>query len=88
MLGFIISTAAFSVVAYFMNRYFKAQSIDQTNSHKMLVMVTATMISIGTGWLVDHLDGDAKLPEKNISFMEVIKSGDPMKIAMKLIGIN
>ena len=88
MLGFIISTAAFSVVAYFMNRYYKAQSINQTNSHKMLVMVTATMISIGTGWLVDHLDSDAKLPEKNISFMEVIRSGDPMKIAMKLIGIN
>ena len=88
MLGFILSTAAFSAVAYTMNRYFKAQSIDQTNSHKMLVMVTATMISIGTGWLVDHLDGDAKHPEKNISFMEVIRSGDPMKIAMKLIGIN
>ena len=88
MLGFILSTVAFSVVAYAMNRYFKAQSIDQTNSHKMLVMVTATMISIGTGWLVDNIDSDAKLSEKNISFMEVIKNGDPMQIAMKLIGIN
>ncbi len=88
MLGFIISTIAFFVVAYAMNRYYKAQSIDQTNSHKMMVMVTATIISFGTGWLVDNLDGDAKLPEKNISFMDVIKSGDPMQIAMKLIGIN
>ena len=88
MVGFIISTIAFSAVAYAMNCYFKAQSIDQTNSHKMLVMVTATIISIGTGWLVDDLDGDAKLPEKNISLMEVIKSGDLMQIAMKLIGIN
>lgn len=88
MLGFIISTIAFSVVAYAMNRYFKAQSIDQTNSHKMLVLVAATLISIGTGWVVDNLDGDAKLPEKNISFMDVMKSGDPMQIAMKLIGIN
>ena len=88
MLGFVISTIAFSVVAYAINRYLKAQSIDQTNSHKMLVMVTATVISIGTAWLVDELDGDAKLPEKNISLMEVIKSGDPMQIAMKLIGIN
>ena len=54
----------------------------------MLVMVIATIISIGTDWLVDNLDGDAKLPEKNRSFMEVIKSGDPMQIAMKLIGVN
>ena len=82
MLGFILSTIAFSIVAYAMNRYFKVQSIDQTNSHKMWVMVIATMISIGTGLLVDHLDGDAKLPEKKISFIEVIKSGDPMQIAM------
>ena len=88
MLGFVLSTISFTIVAYAMNRYFKAKSIDQTNSHKMLVMVMATFISIGTGWLVDNLDGDAKLPEKNISIVDVIKSGDPMQIAMKLIGIN
>ena len=88
MLNFIFSTIAFSVAAYAMDRYYKAQSIDQTNSHKVLVMVVATVISIGTGQLVDNLDGDAKLPEKNISFVDVIKSGDPMKIGMMLIGIN
>lgn len=71
-----------------MNRHFKAQSIDRTNSHKMLVMVVATVISIGTGWLVDIMDGDANLPEKNISFVDVIKSGDPMQIGMMLIGVN
>lgn len=70
-----------------MNRYFKAQSIDQTNSHKILVLVAATLVSFGTGWLVDNLDGDANLPEKNISFTGVVKSGDPTQIVMKLIGV-
>ena len=70
------------------NVCFKYQEIDQASAHKAIVLVVATVASFGVGWLVDNLDGDAKLPEKHISFVDVIKSGDPMQIALKLIGVN
>jgi hypothetical protein len=41
----------------------------------MIVMLVVVAISFGMEWLIDILDGDAKLPEKNISFVDVIKSG-------------
>lgn len=49
----IISTIAFPAVACAINRHYKAKSIDQTNFHKMQVIMVAIVISIGTGWLVD-----------------------------------
>ena len=86
MLGFLISTIAFSFAAYALNRYFDAQELDSTRSRKILVMTAATLISIGVGWFVDKLDGDAALPQKSIT--EVIQGGDPVQIVKMLAGIN
>jgi len=88
MLSFIISMLAFFLAAYALNRYFRAQELDNTRSLSILVMIVATFISIGTGWLVDKLDGDAALPEHNVSIMDAIHSGDPVKIAKLLAGFN
>lgn len=88
MLGFIISTIAFSMAAYALNRYFDARSIDGTHSRKWLVFGVATLVSIGSGWVVDKLDGDADLPGRNASITDVIQSGDPIQIAKMLAGIN
>ena len=88
MLSFIISMIVFFLAAYALNRYFRARELDNTRSLSILVMVVATFISIGTGWLVDKLDGDAALPQHNVSVVEVIQSGDPVKIAKVLVGIN
>lgn len=88
MLGFLISTIGFSATAYALNRYFDAQTLGNTQSRKVLVMVVATIISIGIGWLVDRLDGDAALPRKNVSIADVIQSGDPLLIAKMLAGVN
>jgi hypothetical protein len=52
------------------------------------VFVFATLISIGVGYLVDIVDGDFYLPKKDISLIDVIKSGDPLLIAKTIIGIN
>jgi hypothetical protein len=88
MLNFIISTIVFSVVAFALNRHFDAQELASTRSRTMIVMVAATLISIGAGWAVDILDGDAELHKNEPSMMDVIQSGDPMKIAKLLAGFN
>lgn len=74
MLSFLISTFVFFLAAYALNRYFDAQELDSSRSRKTLVLVVATFISIGAGWLIDKLDGDAALPQNNVSITEVIQS--------------
>lgn len=88
MLNFIISTIAFSLAAYALDRHFNAQAPEGTHSRKFLVFSVATIISIGAGWAVDKLDGDADLPARNVSVVDVIQSGDPLQIAKLLVGIN
>lgn len=74
MLSFLISSFVFFLAAYALNRYFDAQELDSSRSRKTLVLVVATFISIGAGWLIDKLDGDAALPQNNVSITEVIQS--------------
>lgn len=88
MLNFIISTAAFSISVYVLNRYFENQNLNGTRIKTIIVMVTATLISIGTGWAVDKLDGDAELHKHDPSMLEIFQSGDPVKIAKLLAGFN
>ena len=88
MLNFIISTIAFSLSVYGLNRYFNAQATSGTRSRTMIVMVTATIISIGAGWTLDQLDGDAQLHKNDPSITEIVKSGDPIQIAKVLAGFN
>jgi len=86
MLGFLISTIAFIVAVYALNRYLDGQSLDSNRSRKLLVMTVATVVSIGAGWLVEKLDGDAALPQKSMA--EVIQGGDPVQLAKMLAGIS
>ena len=51
-------------------------------------MVAAILISIGAGWVADQLDGDAELQKNDPSMTEIVKSGDPVKIAKLLAGFN
>lgn len=88
MLGFVISTIAFSLAARALNRYFEAQSADGAHSRRWLVLSVATLISIGSGWVVDKMDGDADAPRRNISMIDAVRSGDPILIAKMLAGIN
>lgn len=88
MLGFLISTIAFSLAAYVLNRYLDARGLDSISSRKVIVMTVATLISIGTGWAVDKLDGDSELHQQNITITDAIQNGDPIQIAKILAGIN
>ncbi len=88
MLNFLISTIVFSLAAYALNRYFDAQDLDSTRSRKIMVMTVATLISIGAGWAIDKLDGDAELHKNDPSITNVIQSGDPVQIAKILAGFN
>lgn len=47
----------------------------------MIVMVAATLVSIGAGWAVDQLDGDAELHKNDPSMINVVQSGAPVQIA-------
>jgi len=49
-------------------------------AHTIVVMVAATLISIGEGWAVDLIDGDAELNNNDTSLMDLVQSGDPMKV--------
>jgi hypothetical protein len=88
MLNLIISTIAFSLAAFALDRYFNAKAPEGTHSKKLLVFGLATFVSIGAGWATDKVDGDAALPGKGVSVIEVIQSGDPIQIAKMLAGIN
>lgn len=88
MLNFLISTIAFSIAVYALNRYFDSQAINGTRSRTIIVMVAATLVSIGAGWATDQIDGDAELHKNDPSMAEVVQSGDPMKIAKLLAGFN
>ncbi len=86
MLGFILSTIAFSIALQALNRHFGVEHEDKASSKKATVIVIATLFSLGVGWTTDKLDGDADKPQKSIA--EVVKSGDPLLIAKMLIGIS
>lgn len=47
----------------------------------MIVMVAATLVSIGAGWAVDQLDGDAELHKNDPPMMKVVQSGAPVQMA-------
>ena len=87
MINFLVSTITFSLVVCVLNRIFNAHSANH-RSITLTVMVVATLFSIGIGWVVDKLDGDAELHKNDPSMMETIKSGDSVKIAKLLIGFN
>ena len=86
MLNFIVSTAAFSLAAFGLNRLLANQPGRALAPNGFIVLVVATLVSIGAGWVVDELDGDADKPHPSIS--QVIHSGDPVLITKTLIGIN
>jgi hypothetical protein len=54
----------------------------------MVVMLAATLISIGAGWAFDLIDGDAELHKNDPSMIDIVKSGDPMKRVKLLAGFN
>jgi hypothetical protein len=88
MLNFFISSIAFSLSAYVLNRYLQTKNIISTQSRSLVVMLLATIISIGVGWTTDQLDGEAELHKNDPTFTEIVKSGDPVKLVKLLIGLN
>ncbi|MEI8363612.1 MAG: hypothetical protein WCG35_10395 [Betaproteobacteria bacterium] len=71
-----------------MNRFFDTNDLKKSRSRTMVVMITATLISIGAGWVVDQIDGDAELHKNDPSIIEIAQSGDPVKLAKLLAGFN
>jgi len=88
MLGFALSTIAFFVAAYLLNRYLDDQSIDKNFSRKLLVGTVATVISIGAGWATDKLTGEEDTPQKSVSVTDAMQSGDPAQVIKALSGIK
>lgn len=88
MPGLFLSTIAFFLAAYFLNRYLDAQGLDRNLSRKFLVGMLATLVSLGAGWAVDKLDGDADAPQKNMSLTDVMQSGDPTQALKALSGLK
>ena len=88
MLSLFLSTLAFFAAAFVMNRYLDAQGLDHNMSRKILVGTLATVISIGAGWAVDKLDGDADAPRKDVSLSDIMQSGDPTQALKVLSGLK
>ncbi len=87
MINFIVSTVAFSLTAYLLNRYFKTHP-DSSRHITLSIMAVATLVSIGAGWVADEVDGEAERHKNDPGLSEIVKSGDPIKIAKFLVGIN
>ena len=64
MTGFIVSTIAFFVAAFFINRYLDEHGIDKGMARSALVFVLTSLISYGTAeatdWVVDRFDPPQK----------------------------
>ena len=86
MLNFLISTITFSVAAFILNRTLKTHP-ESPRSITFTIVVVATIVSIGAGWAVDQFDGEAELHKNDPSMMEVVKSGDSLKIVKMLLGL-
>jgi hypothetical protein len=87
LLGFIFSTIAFSIIAKLLTRHMEKQGTLEARQ-KFMVVLAATAVSMGVGWGVDRLDGDADAPSRQLSAAQILNSGDPVLIAKFLIGIN
>ena len=88
MINFFISTIAFSFAVYGLNQYLDARELAITRSRTTIVMVLATLVSIGAGMVIDQLDGEAELHKNDPSLTDLLKGGDPLKIAKALAGFN
>ena len=73
---------------YGLNQYLDVRELASTRSRTMMVMVLATLVSIGAGMVIDQLDGEAELHKNDPSLSDIVKSGDPLKIAKVLTGFN
>lgn len=87
MLNFLISTSTFSLVAFLLNRILKTHP-NSPRSTTITVMIVATIFSLGAGWAVDKLDGDAELHKGDPSITEIVNGGDPVKIVKMIAGFN
>lgn len=58
MLSIIVSTLAFFVAAWYLNRYLNEQEIAEGMTRRILVLVLATVVSSAVGMGVDSLVGD------------------------------
>lgn len=61
MTSFVLSTVAFFVAAFFLNRYLDEMGINKGMTRAVLVLVLASTVSLGVslsmGWLSSQLDG-------------------------------
>ncbi|MDD5404600.1 MAG: hypothetical protein PHZ14_08695 [Sulfuricella sp.] len=88
MLSLFLSTIAFFLAAFFINRYLDAQGLERNMSRKILVGTLATVISIGAAWATDKLDGDADASQKNVSLTDIMQGGDPTQALKVLSGLK
>jgi len=51
----VISTIAFFVAVFFLNRYFEGQGMDKTFTRKILVYTLAYVASTGTGMITEQV---------------------------------
>lgn len=88
MTSLILSTIAFFVAAFFINRYLDEQGLDRNMSRKLLVGTLATVISIGAGWAIDKLDGDADKPALNVLSSSNAQSDNTAQALKLLSGLK
>lgn len=88
MLSLFLSTIAFFLAAFFINRYLDAQGLERNMSRKILVGTLATVISIGAAWATDKLDGNADASQKNVSLTDIMQGGDPTQTLKVLSGLK
>lgn len=88
MLSLVLSTVVFFVAAYLLNRHLDQEGLDRGMLRKILVGMVATVVSVGAGWALDKLDGNANTPGKNPPIADVRQNGDPAKILKALSGIE
>lgn len=88
MLSLFLSTIAFFLAAFFINRYLDAQGLEHNMPRKILVGTLATVISIGAAWATDKLDGDADASQKNVSLTDIMQGGDPTQTLKVLSGLK
>ena len=83
MLHFILSTIAFFIAAFYLNRYLDEQGMNKGMPRSMLIFLAASIASFAfsaaTGWVSDEISG-----KKHVASADPMQEGDVARLLKSL----
>ena len=88
MLDLVLSTIAFFVASFFINRYLNEQGINKGMARGILVFVLASVVSFITSSTVDWIDAEAQGGTKNLANAAPLHSDEFSQLVKSLNAVQ